>query len=297
MSLASSRRRFLQTVGSALVIGTAGCLSDRSPGTDTEPQTSSEPVAETTSGTTTTQPEAVTLAAGEPYDSQAGWSVVVDHVSVQRCYVEFGTTHTDPRCGETTQFVVATVRVSGADAPDPATLDIGVESSLQDDETYRRRNYAVGENDEDEVAQTYAFPVPFDPAPTAASIVWRAEDGQQPTVRWELSEPHLQRLANPPQFEVRAFDMPAHTSEGEQLSVSVTVANVGARDGTFIAELGDAAMSDQPEIAIEVPEDESVTETFAVDARFSQRDEMTVVLRWGDDTLTRTVTRGTTTTE
>ncbi|MFB6221285.1 MAG: hypothetical protein ABEH90_07580, partial [Halolamina sp.] len=108
-----------------------------------------------------------------------------------------------------------------------------------------------------------------------------------PDVRWELSADVRSAISNPPRFEVR--DFAAKDVPGDEIEISVTVSNNGERDGRFLAEAGDTEMSDQPEIEVAVPAGETVSATRRVLASFRDREEVTVVLRWGGEERTRTV--------
>lgn len=93
-----------------------------------------------------------------------------------------------------------------------------------------------------------------------------------------------------PDVSLGAFRVPESASPGTALDVSLEVANGGARDGQFLAELGDAAMSDQPEIEEPVPTGETVAVTRTVETRFTGG-EMTVLVRWAGGVQRRPVSR------
>ncbi|MFB6156381.1 MAG: hypothetical protein ABEJ34_00880 [Haloferacaceae archaeon] len=200
--------------------------------------------------------------------------------------MEFGAAHPDPRWRDGAQFVVADAVVDGDGAPDPAELNLSVRTDTLDRSD---RYYVRAEDNEDDRRQRFGFPVPTDPAPSRAWIVWRPEEG--PTVRWPLGDDRVAALGAAPTFAVESFETPKTAVPDGDFEVTVTVRNEGDRDGTFLAEAGSAAISDQPEVAVEVPVGETGTGTATVDAYFGDREEMAVVLRWEDGTIRRTVRR------
>lgn len=92
---------------------------------------------------------------------------------------------------------------------------------------------------------------------------------------------------------MRGFEVPDRVPEDAEFTATVTVGNVGERDGTFRGTLGDAAMSAQPLIAVDVPAGTTTESSHEVRARFGESAELTVVLGWQDywdqEQLTRTV--------
>lgn len=215
--------------------------------------------------------------------------MTVENAAVRNAVVERGGVHSDPAYADG-QFVVADVTVEGDGAPDLSAANVFVRT-----DTLRRseRRDVVGERDgdharnADRVRRRFAFPVPVSPAPAEGVVVWRSETG--PTVRWTLPAALLDAVARPPAFDLRGFE--ATDVSGDEIEVTLTVANAGSGDGTFLAEVGDAALSDRPEVSVDVPAGETVTATRRVSA-FGDSDEPTVVLRWRDERLERTARRG-----
>ncbi|MFB6304887.1 MAG: hypothetical protein ABEH47_06960 [Haloferacaceae archaeon] len=273
-----TRRRLLALAGAALPVG--GCL-----GSSSDPATGTDRSA-TTGGSTADADGPLTRRAGESHATAEGWSLTVGNVAVRHGIVQFGTVHPDPRWESGSQFVVADATVEGDGAPDPADLRLYVRTDALD----RSDRYFVrAETNEDGRRQRFGFPVPTDPAPARAWVVWRPEEG--PAVRWSLDEGSVRALGSAPEFVVESFETPSTAVPDDEFEATLGVRNEGERDGTFLAEVGNAAVSDQPEVELDVPAGGTTTGTASVDAYFGDRREMEVVLRWEDGTERRTVRR------
>lgn len=281
----------------------AGCIGDASPqGTD-----SGTPITgvSTPADTPTPPPENVHLEPGEWFETDRGWAITLENVRVQRSIASFGPTHTDVAAEVGVQYAVADVAFRPGDeattddwkTTNPEPLGDLHFVTLVDGELNPadgpRRNVVLRSR----YGQTnrLGFPVPVEPTPQAVSLGWLASDER--SVYWDLGADALAALAHPPEFEVRSFEVPERATPDETLDVAVTVANVGERDGTFIAELGNAAISDQPEIFLDVPQGGTATVHESVTADVPGGDEMRVVLDWGTDRLERSVTIDRTTTD
>lgn len=278
-----SRRELLHTIVGSAVVVTTGCVTQSVTGTPTE-GANRKAVTTASESTPTSTPSQVSLAVGEPYRTADSWTVTVENVSVQASIVEFRSAHPAPVYTDEGQFVTADVVVDDVtgNAPDPAGLRIFVRTPTLDRST---RRYVAAKTNEDDVRQRVGFPVPLSAPPRAGAIVWVPDTG--PTVRWQLPARTLQAIPKAPKFRLRAFGV--KDIAGDMVEVTLTVENASEYDGTFRAELGDQAFSDQPEIAVEVPADESVTVTRRILAEFRDRTEATIVLRWRGGTLRRTV--------
>lgn len=145
--------------------------------------------------------------------------------------------------------------------------------------------FVRADSNQDDIRQRVAFPLAVDPAPDAGGVIWSNLDGR--TVQWELPTELVAAIGLRPSFELQEFD--AWDVPGDEVAVSVTVANSGAGDGRFLAEAGNERISDQPEIAVGVPSGETVTRSRNVWAEFGDTEEVTVVLGWRDTRLERTV--------
>lgn len=281
-----TRRALLATLGGVFP-ALAGCLG----GGDAPATATVSPTAapRTTTRTPTATPaEPVTRSLGESYETAAGWAVTVGNAAVRKAVVELGGAHYDPVYADG-QYVVTDVTVEGDGAPDLSGANVFVRTDALD---RSERRYVADERNADHarnadrVRRRFAFPVPISPAPAEGAVVWRSE--ARPAVRWTLPADLLAAVARPPAFDLRGFEV--RDVSGEEIGVTLTIANTGSGDGTFLAEVGDAAVSDQPEVSVDVPAGETVTATRRVSA-FGDRDELTVVLRWRDERLERTVRR------
>lgn len=137
--------------------------------------------------------------------------------------------------------------------------------------------------------QRFGFPVSADPGPSRAGVVWRPDDG--PAVRWRLPDDLVGALGGGPAFAVESFDAPRTAVPDDEFETTLAVRNEGERNGRFLAEVGNALVSDQPEVTVDVSDGETVTRHPTVRAHFGDGDELAVVLRWEGGTERRTVRR------
>lgn len=278
-TMQSPARRAL--LGALATLPLTACLGNSGPGTATAAPPTDSP---TTDRTTTTPPAnqsgPMIRQPGEAYET-GDVAVTVSGLAVRHGMVKFGSVHPDPIWKEGFQFLLASVAVEGDE--DPATLDVTMTADTLDERPDRYYRFAP---DTPESVQPLGFAVPTDPAPSEASIVWHGPR----EVRWRIPDELVTRLGRAPDFSLEGFRAPESAPRGTSLGVTVEVANNGDRDGRFLAELGNAATSDQPEIAVSVPAGETVTSTQSVDARFAEG-EMTVLLRWEGGVQRRTVTQ------
>lgn len=273
-----SRRALLRAIAT---LPLTGCLGNSSPGTATSlTPTDSSTTDRTTTTSPATQSEPIIRHPGEAYETN-GIAVTIETLAVRQGMVKFGSVHPDPIWKEGSQFVVANVAVEGN--VDPATLDVTVTADTLDERPDRYYGFAP---DTPESVQPLGFTVPTAPAPSTAAIVWHGPR----EVHWPLPDGLVTKLGRAPDFSLEAFRVPESASSGTSLDVTLEIANRGTRDGRFLAELGDAALSDQPEIGIPVPAGETVTDTQSVDGHFTEG-EMTVLLRWAGGVQRRTVTQ------
>lgn len=294
--MSPSRRVLLAAFGAALAAPVAGCSESDSTADEQSPTAEPSPTPEPTrTGRTTgtasvagspastgTASGPVTLDPGEAYATDAGWSVAVENLAVRASVVEHGPTHWDPRWTEGGQFVAADLVVRGDGGPDPADLPVACRTDTVDG---AGRVFVAADSNRDDRRQRVAFPVPASPEPTDGAVVWTPEAG--PEVRWRLPDAVLAAVARPPAFELREFAV--EHAPGDEVDVTLTVANAGEGDGTFLAEVGAAAMSDQGEVTVDVSAGETRTVTRRVYVETDAADETTVVLRWRGETLERTV--------
>lgn len=283
-------RRTLLTALAAGSFSLAGCLA-ASPGT-TRPDDSTTTTSTTAGSTTdvvTERPPPQSL--GESFETHDGRSVTVHDAWVQRSVVRVGT-HTDVAVIPDRQFVVADVSVvresETTDGSRSRRLDRQFQVSL-DGTDYPRDEHVrwVADCDRDPAGYLLGFPVPVEQFQHVA-VAW--QDGDAPRLSWPLDADVRERIARAPAFEVRGFEVPDAVEREEAFEATLTVANVGDRDGDFLAELGSTDISDTPELSVEVPAGETVTHRERVDPYILEgSSELTLVLGWGSDRLERTV--------
>ena len=298
------RRRLL--AGLAAGVPLAGCLGASSPGTPSTETATTETATtttadETTAATTSTAGttsagDAETLDLGESFDTSDGRTVTVRAVRVRRFVLTWGV-HVDPVALAGRQFVVADVSVESGNAGTTATPAYPGGDNLRqqfrvglDGERYPEtdRVFRVLPRSDDPDRVRLGFPVPAPATADRGAVVWTG-GSDVPAARWTLTDDHRRALANPPAFEVRAFEIPDEVERGTEFEATVTVANTGSSNGTFLAELGATTISDTPEIRVDVPAGQTVTARRTVDPYYPEdAAELTVVLNWGVDRLRRT---------
>ena len=182
------------------------------------------------------------------------------------------------------QYVVVALDVSGEDAQSAAraACELEVDDDVVEPVRETVRPFTEGVH--------LAFALGLDVDPDAVTLAWT---GDAETVRFPLSDAVASSLAAPAAFDVRSFEVPGR-ADGDEVAVSFTVANVGAGDGEFLAELGTRALSDQAEVrvAVDAGDVESVTRTVGL---VPSAGEQRIVLDWGWDSLERTIAVPTTT--
>lgn len=263
----------------------SGPSTESSPRTATDDLSSPSPSPETTVDAPndetppprpTVDPDAVAVPLGETVDG-----VTVADTRLRPAVVVHGV-HSDVRYpDEGQQFLLVRVSVDG-DAPRPGRFGAVTAASATLSDGFDASSPGSSADEAD-----LAFPLSVG-ATDAAAVVWSRPTERD--VRWELPDAVVSDLADAPSFEVRAFEVPDTASEEESVEVCVVVANVGDEDGTFLAELGSDAVSDQSEARLHVPAGETATLRTAVTVRFFDSEEAGIVLRWRE-TLRRTVTR------
>lgn len=267
----ASRRTLLAAVATLPV---AGCLGGDGRGTPTE----DDPTTSTTTGEPNPT-EPTTLEVGETYDT-GDYAVRVASPAVRHGIVEFGTTHPDPRWEDGAQFLVVDLAVEDG-GPDPSTLPVRAET----DQGPVRERYFVSSSSASETRQPIGFPIPTSTALGAVSVRLQVE----PPVRWRLPDDVVETLRHAPEFALESFAVPESARPEAAVDASLSVTNVGQRDGRFLAELGPTAMSDQSEIEHTVSVGETSTTTHSVPVRFFESETAEVVLRWEGGVERRTV--------
>lgn len=263
-----SRRALLSALAT---LPLSACLGGDGSGTATPATATERPTDGTQSPTSspTTSAKPVVREPGTAYETDE-FAVTVSDLAVRHGMVTFGSVHPDPLWESGAQFLLATVSVTGE--VDPANLRVTATADTLSERPDRYYGFAP---DASASVQPLGFVVPTDPAPTEAAVVWHGPR----TVRWPVPDELVRALGRAPDFSLKDVSVPESARPGGTLDVTFTVANDGARDGRFLAELGNAAMSDQPEIELAVPAGETVTATRSVEARFVEG-ELTVRFQW-----------------
>lgn len=184
-----------------------------------------------------------------------------------------GGNHVDVEASPDAQFLTFTLAHDGAFSPN----DVKV---VLDGEGYARTYVREGFGTESPVK--LGIRVPVHGASEGALV---RDDRRLP-----LSDEVLTAIANRPRFDLRRLEVPATVDNANRVPVTVEVANTGARDGVFLAELGTNLISDTPEFRLPVPKGETATHetTISVPITPSGDGEFQVVLDWGLDRRRKT---------
>lgn len=283
-----SRRQLLGALGVA-VSSAAGCAAG--PSTD-------DPAANATD-TTDAGPstdDGPVLEPGETYKTDDGRSIRIGEPTVHPSVVTVeyvSSTHFYERVADAGdgQFLEFDVAVEGFDLATekralphrPIEIPIAVEI---DGERYADP-IPVG-RDRRASRDRVAVRVPV-AAATDAAIRWERDDGSPP--RWRLEASTVDRLAVSPEFEVRSWSVPDEVEYGERFDVSVTVENVGDRDGRFLSTLGARQGSlGVPETSVDVAVGETRTRTVTLDPHYSKgMESLRIVMEWDVDRRETTV--------
>lgn len=279
MAPPSTRRAALRSAAVVLSLGLAGCATNRSGGgdgsaSDVSPTTRT---ATTDSGgaatsTTSERPTGTAgstptdLSMGETFDPPKGRSMTVERPSVHRSVVaveRVSGTHRYERVStaENGQYLTATVSVSGADVEPlelPLTVEIDGRAVRERDVLRVGRDYRMAEDE-------LAFLVPVVDAESVA-IVWNRDGGPSP--RWRLGPAETTALGAAPAFEFRSWSVPERVAPGDLFEAAATVANVGDRDGRYLASFDVRRGSmglDETSVRVAVGETATVTTAVSVD--------------------------------
>lgn len=284
-------RRSLLT---ALAVGVgspgAGCLAREGLGTPENSSTTTVDgtTAATTAADGTTSPPKPTVEELDLGETAEGpTTVTVSAVRLRKIVhtIDEGTiVHPYPAGTADSQFLVADV--STAEGGDVSSLPLAV--TLDDEvvadaerlgtETYRLQRDPGSSG-------SLAFRVTVS-EPAAGAIEWRPDDDER--FRWALPDALVADLARSPTFEVRRFDVPGSIDREAGFQATVEVANVGARDGRFLAAVYDQGASSFPFVGtfeFDVPVGESVTRELSGRAVRGDRSSATAILNWGIDRL------------
>lgn len=252
----------------------AGCpVGSRQPESATSP-TPTESASSSTPTTPSKTSSSVHLSPGEAYETADGWTVTVRDITVQR-YISQDIPHFCQRWYQDAQFATAWVELSDDADLEPADLTIRTVTDVSDGPT-ERYDLSGGLA---APRRKYGFVVPLTPRPSSGGIAWVRDD--KPDVHWRFSEVHIEQLRNPPEFELRKVEIDDRVDPGEPIEVTLTVANVGERDGTFLSALGLEMMSGLGSARIEVPAGETVESSHTI-GTFEGEASYTIIVSWQD---------------
>lgn len=210
-----SRRRVLR-LGSAALVGLAGCSARQGEPTPTESPTATQP--QTPTQTSTERNRAFGEAGPHGVDpTDATVQAAVRHL--------WSTDHNDIHSRDE-WYVFVTV---GADANGPAATEFRLRTPSDTYEPFalkrrrlqRRIEYENGRAYEPGASGWVLFAVPYDDDPERA---WLTLDDTE----WALPEPTVARLrATPPAFDLKAVEPPASPPHDEPFDVTIRVRNDG----------------------------------------------------------------------
>lgn len=224
-----SRRSYLTALSLGAV---AGCLADGPSGT----------VTSTDDGRpATTADESETDRPGSPTDETPPEALTVDGIVARKAITYQSTMGSGGvLAGEGDQYVAA--RVRGGD-PEPAGFEFVADGrtwepglpETRGGGTYGvagREGGLVGERPRSNGSAVLAFRLPSPVSADGAAI--RYAGGE--TRSWPLSEEARETLAaSAPRFELRSLSVPESVSQGDPLSVSLTVVETAGVGGRFLA--------------------------------------------------------------
>ena len=272
------RRREWLTICGTL---SAGCLSGPDPGRGM----GGTPIR---TGTQTPIEDTPTVAMGETVTTDAGTEVTVADPAVSMFVISVhagtSTVHPDVGGDPDAQFLRISVQASGGGTATPPSRYESIRSTVDGRVLGNVRPFQL-ENG----ADRYALSVPVDDY-DSAGVVWHHEGDRK--AMWRLGADTIELLASAPSFAVRRFEAPETVQRGESIEATLTVANTGARDGTFVAEFGDFTLiSDVGEETVDVIAGGETTRSLTYDPPY-WRDvsEIQLTLDWGSDQASRTVT-------
>lgn len=282
-----SRRTLLGQVGTLVTGVTAGCLSGqhRSESTETSTQSPSATQPSTTPSQTSATPSTIqSLTVGDSVALPAGQSTV-QQVRARRLITPLDASgvHTQVVGTLNRQFVV--VSLTATDPVTHQTARDAVSLSLPP-ETYQPASHYFPPNDFGGFDVAFSVPAPTDA--TTGELVWKTDT--ETVAQWSLPNSVLQALRSPPQFTVESLAVPSHVSAGASVTAQITVTNTGRGQGLFRAELGPTTISDSQMVEFRVDAGQTLTQTVPVRIPTNADESVTVVLDWGVNRLTRTLT-------
>jgi hypothetical protein len=277
-----TRRSVLRSGGVLLSGLLAGCQSSGSTSDGTSTTSLSTTQATTTLLSTTT-PEPQLLSVGESATVDDG-SVTVTAVRAERSIVVLDGYHTEVVTEANAQYLVVSLTTE-----DPIDGDYAARNAIELEVAGER--YPVAEHafpPADDGAFDLGVRLPLAIEASEAHIGWNGTGGER-IATWEIPDAVMQRLNDPPAFEVVSFDVPETVAPFEPFDATVAVENTGEGDGTFVAELGLASRSDQATFRMDVPAGERVTDTEDEQVAGEAGETDTLLLDWGLGRLERTI--------
>lgn len=237
-----SRRSFLAGVGAATGLG-GGCVG---------PSVDAPGTSRSTNATETT-------AADAP--------VAVESVSVHSSYVGvLGGHHPEAVFSPGKQYVLVRTDVPGGEYPRPnATVSL-------DGESYESVDALTHAEYRGAAPATPVVPVPREVSPDAGRVTVNG-------TRLALDGTLLDRLANPPRFDVTEVGLPERVTAGSEFDLRLTVVHRGGRDDAFRANAR-ACVSGWRIVERALTAGETATATATLDACPGETDAQRVVAKW-----------------
>lgn len=130
------------------------------------------------------------------------------------------------------------------------------------------------------------FAMPAARTVETARILFLSESEEEVVASWRMPEAVMAQLNAPPEFTLKALEIPEEAPD--KVPISVTVENTGDHRGVFYATLNASSLSHGKNINIEVPANETVTWDGGM---FVYKESGTVDLTfgYGYDVITKTV--------
>lgn len=233
---------------------------------------------------TTPRPEV--LSVGDTTNVGQG-TITVQSIRTQQMFIGMKAgVHPEVYGHSDTQYVIVDVLTDGvADPTHPVRNAFHL--SLDSTQYNVVEEYLI-RNQQAKNSVSIAFPIPTSVSPNTGKLIWIGESSVSDTT-WIVPQDVLDALSSPPEFTVTAFKVPAMATQGSSIEPAITVQNSGGNDGTFIAELGSATLSDQSEIHVDVPKGERVIHVEPISLSGEAESDETIVLDWGTQTMKRNV--------
>lgn len=275
------RRNCLITLAGLTSGSIAGCTSVNTGAPSNETATD-EP--ETDNGETTRRDQQRSGTVGESIEGPGGDSVTISNTVVRRTFVYLDGTHPDVAGKEDRQYLF----VRGEGTIERKSLRLHL-----DNQSFRAQSSLDGapvsnvlfEGEQTPNPGLYGFELPTNVDTSNAEIRLEAA---QTTLSWALDDETIAVLSNSPTFDLEAFTVPESVERGEDATVTLRIANRG-HTGTFVAELGLTTRSDQSEIYLEVPANQTKSYSTTIDTSVVTGDRSTVVLDRGFAELTKDI--------